>query len=429
MRIPAKLRVTVLALAGLLCLLAIAWAEQTMTFRPVARESAATLQRQRLEARRAGAERTRDQVRAELQAERDAAKAAIAAHPAVPQDASADALTDSVGIPAIPEAPEVPRTTTGEIVRFGSDITVPADQLVQGDVVSIGGDVTVHGKVAGSVTSVGGDVDLRPGARVDEDVVCIGGTLREAPGSSIGGQRVTAPRGRRAGYAWPMAAVVGSSVGMIVHLFQLLVLAGLAWLIIKLAPSRTQEAIDTLKREAGTSVLLGLLVWGMLIPSVVALALVVALLCITIIGIPVAIAVLVAYVALMVVLVVWGSVVGYAMLGQRLHQQFKGAPATLLASAMWGLVAMYGLRLISDMFHFVPVFGLLGGMIKFVAIAGSALLMTFGAGALVRSEYNRRTVQNWWKRARPGPVKRDDPTGPGAPPPAPGGDSPPMLQT
>ena len=424
-KLPNMLRVAAIAATGLLCLLAIAWAQQTMTFRSVPRESAAALSRQRTEARRAVAERTRDQVRRQVQAEVDAARAAVPANPAVPDPNDLE-LTDSL---AVPVPPEVPRTTTGEIVRFGTDITVPADQLVEGDVVSIGGDVTVHGKVTGSVTSVGGDVDLRPGARVDEDVVCIGGTLREAPGSSIGGQRVTAPRGRWSGYGWPMVAVVGTGVGMIVHLFQFLVIAGLTWLIIKLAPGRTQEAVDTLKREAGTSALLGLLAWGMVIPSVVALALVVALLCITIIGIPVAIAALVAYVALMVLLVVWGAVVGYALLGQRLHQQFKGAPATLLASAIWGLAALYALRLVADMFHFVPAFGLLGGLIKFVAIAGSMLLTTFGAGALVRSEYNRRTVQNWWRRARPGSIKREDSPPPSPPPAPPAPGDPPMLQT
>ena len=67
-----------------------------------------------------------------------------------------------------------------------------------GDVVALGGDVTVAGHVEGDVASMGGDVYLKSSARVDGDVVCMGGKLNEEPGASVGGQRVSGLGGRRA---------------------------------------------------------------------------------------------------------------------------------------------------------------------------------------------------------------------------------------
>ena len=54
----------------------------------------------------------------------------------------------------------------------------------------------------------------------------------------------------------------------------------------------------------------GLLAAALFIPSVVALALVVAILCITIIGIPLALAVILGYVLAIILLCLWGSVIG-----------------------------------------------------------------------------------------------------------------------
>src|SRR5262249_26915977 len=184
------------------------------------------------------------------------------------------------------------RSTTGDIVRFGSDITLSSEQVVEGDVVSFGGSVEVRGKVTGNVSSMGGDLTLASTARVDGDVVCIGGTLHEEPGSSVGGQRVTAPRTPGARFFLPMLSVVGSGVRMIVHVIWLCIMLGFAWVFVKLAPTRTQNALDQIEREPGPSFIIGLLLWALIIPSVIALALVMAVLCITIIGIPLAIVVL-----------------------------------------------------------------------------------------------------------------------------------------
>ncbi len=318
---------------------------------------------------------------------------------------SAAETPETPDTPPPPDTPEPPsdsaHETTGEIVRFGTDIHVPENQVVEGDVVGMGGSVRVDGTVRGSVTSMGGDVTLSPTARVDGDVVCLGGTLHEEDGSSVGGQRVTAPRVPGSRFLLPVLSVVGTGVKVVTHLFVMLILMGIAFLFTKLAPGRTQTSVEAVRREPGMNFLVGLLLWGMLIPSLVVIAIAAAILCITIIGIPLAIAALVGYAFLLVILLVWGSVVGYAVLGGHLQQRLRGESISILRAALWGIAGVYGLRIVGDLLHIVPVFGFLGGMLNVIAIVAGVVLATLGAGALLREEYSRRTVQDWWHRSRP----------------------------
>lgn len=416
-RLPNSL-LSSLVLAGLalLALPATSGAQsRTMKFRPVPAESAASYEQQDRAAARA-----RD-------AERDTSQWSTTPQ-APPVHAIPGVATPEP--PATPQAPEVPHahSTSSDIVRFGSDVTISHDQVVEGDVVSFGGSVEVRGHVTGNVSAMGGDLTLASTARVDGDVVCIGGTLREEPGSSVGGQRVTAPRTRGAKFLIPMLSVVGTGVHMMVHAVLMLIMLGFAWLFVKLAPTRTQSALDLIEREPGPSFIIGLMLWALIIPSVIALALVIALLCITIIGIPLAAAVAVAYAAFFVVAGLWGTVVGYGVLGHRLYPRFKGGPATMLQAVLWGGVALHGLRIGGDLLHVVPVFGFVGGLLTFVYFVTVLALGTLGAGALVRGEYQRRSLQTWWGRMRPPSSPRNDvpprhDVPPQAPPPPPAGPS------
>jgi hypothetical protein len=77
-----------------------------------------------------------------------------------------------------------------DIVRFGEDIYVEYDDLVRGDIVVFGGDVSVKGKVIGNIVVMAGDAEIRSGAEVDGDVVVLGGMLIEEPGVIVHGERV-----------------------------------------------------------------------------------------------------------------------------------------------------------------------------------------------------------------------------------------------
>ena len=346
-------------------------------------------------------------------------RAAVPAPPAVPAD------TIILTHPTVPEPPDpespppVTRSTSGDIVRFGSDVTVEEGTTVTGDVVSFGGDIEIRGHVTGEVQALGGDLLLTSTARVDGDVVCVGGRLREEEGSQVGGKRVTAGRGRGGKFLLPMFSMLGAGAKMMVHIVGMFIMLGFAWAFVKLAPERTRGALDTIHKEPGPSFIIGLLLWALIIPSVIALALVIALLCITIIGIPLAAAVAVAYAAFFILASLWGSVVGYGVLGSRLFPRFKSVQPNLLQAVIWGGVAIHGLRIAGDLLHVVPLFGILGGLFTFMHFVLAVALGTLGAGALVRGEYRRRSVQNWWARMRPSSTGSASDMPPASPPPPP----------
>jgi hypothetical protein len=80
---------------------------------------------------------------------------------------SGSAMADASGV----------RHSHGDVVEFGSDINIPADQEVQGDVVDFGGNVTIHGKVDGSAVVFGGDLHIFPEGSVGRDTVSFGGDI------------------------------------------------------------------------------------------------------------------------------------------------------------------------------------------------------------------------------------------------------------
>jgi hypothetical protein len=55
--------------------------------------------------------------------------------------------------------------------------------------------------------------------------------------------------------------------------------------------------------------------------------------------------------------------------------------------------------------------------LTFIHFVLALLLGTLGAGALVRGEYQRRSLQNWWSRMRPAGTARNDVPPPPPPPP------------
>lgn len=77
-----------------------------------------------------------------------------------------------------------------DIVRFGEDIYVEHGDLVRGDIVVFGGNVSVQGKVIGNIVVMAGDAEMLSGAEVDGDVVVLGGALVEEPDVIVHGERV-----------------------------------------------------------------------------------------------------------------------------------------------------------------------------------------------------------------------------------------------
>jgi len=126
-------------------------------------------------------------------------------------DAPAQRALFGPGSPTPPIAPELPRPAeavtppadpappaesgrrrggprSADRVRIGGGVRVGADEVVDGDVVAIGGDARVDGEVGGDAVAIFGDLELGPGANVDGDAVVVGGMLRRDPAARVGGE-------------------------------------------------------------------------------------------------------------------------------------------------------------------------------------------------------------------------------------------------
>lgn len=205
----------------------------------------------------------------------------------------------------------------------------------------------------------------------------------------------------------------------------LLVSLLLAWGIARFAATRTTVALATLKREPGLSLLLGVGLVFLIVPSAVAMALVVAILCITIIGIPLALGVILAYAGLCVVLALWGYVVGAIPIGERLAARLGNDGNSLARAAVFGVLGLAGLRLVAELFHFLPLFGWFANLLWIVAALGTAALTMMGAGALIRSKFGQGVGARWWPLFKTAPSVPAATVAEGTPPPAAGPAGPP----
>jgi hypothetical protein len=107
----------------------------------------------------------------------------------------------SVGTASVPEQPQVEpdpnldrervrrtrRTTRADVFRLGGPVTIGVDEIVRGDVVLIGGALSVEGEVTGDIVVIGGAVTFGPEAEVRGDVTIIGGAVHRSPTAQLRG--------------------------------------------------------------------------------------------------------------------------------------------------------------------------------------------------------------------------------------------------
>ena len=293
--------------------------------------------------------------------------------------AAPDAPDPSIATPEPPDVPEVDDddsdSDANDLVRFGEDVTIAADKVIDGDVVAIGGDVTVYGRVRGSVTAVGGAVEVRGGGVIEGDAVSLGGGVSTSDSASVGGSNVSVGT-MRFWRGWGMlpvlgvAGAVGFGTWLATTLIKLLLTILFAWLALLFWKNGLLRASAKLHEQFGKSFLWGLLTMAGLVVAIpvgiIALVLLctvaVVILCITIIGIPVALLLLIALVLAIVGLVVgviFAVFLGYLNGVHYLGRRILGARAERYSSPLVAIAV--GMALIA-------VLGLAGHLAEFVGL-------------------------------------------------------------
>lgn len=274
-------------------------------------------------------------------------------------------------------------TEHGDKVLVGDDLLVGADEVVSGDAVSIGGSATILGKVMGSVVAVGGSVLLGDSAYVGEDAVSIGGGVERSETAVVHGEVV------QVGISGPFPLIFGkgktfkpSSVGsrilaLIRTIIFYLVLAAFAALAVYLGRNRIEHASDYLSREPLPAVLMGLL-------SPVLLLVAFVLLCLTIIGIPVALALLFLYPVFIFL--------GWVVTAHRLGQSMRPDEPTPLRTVFVGLAVLSGLHVLHALLKAVGIGGFLSFAVGFAGLAISGFGAFAGLGAILGTRFRRAPV-------------------------------------
>lgn len=268
------------------------------------------------------------------------------------------AATELAVPPAPPEPPAEPEVPTlasegHDRVSMGTPLRVGPGETVEGDVVCLGCSATIEGKVDGDIVVIGGklrmsgagDGDLvgvgsrlalEKGAKLDGQVVNVGGFLSN-DGAEIGGQVQDIGFG---GFGAFLPGLPFGGLGGVwsfvywMKLFALLVVFIGIILATVIVPDRVLRISDEAPVHPGQAFLAGLVTY-------IILAMVQFFLFVTILGIPLAILLYFVFVA-----VKWIGLAGvFHQVGKRFGQRF-GRDMSLLGAVLLGFLPFALLRLV-----------------------------------------------------------------------------------
>ena len=297
-------------------------------------------------------------------------------------DLSHPARLESRLVPLTRLSPDRMRVTVaGGQARLGA-YSVGSEQTVQGHLLILRGNADVYGRVQGNVVTVDGDVIVHTGAVIQGDVLAIHGKVREQGGVVDGEIRTLSA-------APASAAVPLSPMQLTLRRF-----AGLAGVVITLGVlglglvafgrHNLEIVSDTVSHSFGRSFVTGLLGQILLLPT---FGMIVVGLVLSVAGILLLPFAVVAYVLLAVV----GLVGGYLAVAHALGETYtrrRLAQGTMVTAPnsyrflLTGLVAMLALWLAWAAFGWVPV---AGDLIRGAAILVTWFLGTAGFGAALLS--------------------------------------------
>jgi hypothetical protein len=288
------------------------------------------------------------------------------------------------------------RSADGGQFKMGGTITVPAGEIVSGDVVNLGGAIHVLGEVRGDVVAIGGTVELGPAANVGGDVTVVGGSLQRDPAARVSGEVIDVGSGsmeswrarfQRAGWreTWG-GRTLGSVFSLFSTLTRVAVLCLLAALVVLLGRDPVMRISARAAAEPLKAGAIGLLAQLLLLPLLIVT---IVLLVVTIIGIPLLVLIPFILLGLVVVALVGFTSVAYHV-GRLLNARFGRVGEGPYATTIAGILILASPLLLARLlglaggFVFPMTLGLLviGTILEYVAWT-----IGFGAVALVR--FNR----------------------------------------
>jgi hypothetical protein len=294
------------------------------------------------------------------------------------------------------------RTEIALLSRLLGNVDVPSAELFelgnrevatrterQGTVAVARGDLSVRGHIAGDALAVHGDIIVYPGGSISGNAVAVDGRVRTLGGivegdirsiRGITGGILARAAGRTSSDDGPVST--WAAIKMVLGWFAVLCAIGIGVLLF--AEKNLDGVVTALELHFTRSFWTGVLAQVAAIP---ALLLVMLGLAITLIGILLIPFAVVAYVVALAGLLTLGFLAVARFTGRVFFRGASESRATSLRSLFVGLVIYLGLWLLAAAFSWNPI---VGSVLRAVALAGSWVALTFGAGAAILARAGTR---------------------------------------
>jgi hypothetical protein len=309
-----------------------------------------------------------------------------------------DSLVLDASLPAAAAATQAAQGAnvrrSGDVLQLRGDRSIPAGEVVEGDVVLLNGSLTLGGEVTGDVTVSRGDLVLLPGASIRGDAVVTGGRLVNR-GATVGGEmrvadaaRAMAAQGGRAAsrarFGRSFIAPIGTGmIGLMETLAFGLVLAGIGLGVIFYGQPQLRRLSETIRTDTMRAAGVGLAASFLTLPAFIVGAVALG---ITIVGIPL----LLLYLPLFWVAVFAAAALGLVAvaqaIGERSAEQREGAPAperNPYAHLFTGLALLLAPLVASHLLQMTGVLGFVGDLLRVAAWIGLWLAACVGGGAVL----------------------------------------------
>jgi hypothetical protein len=305
------------------------------------------------------------------------------------------------------------------------DHVVARGEVVEGDMVVVGGDLRVEGEVRGNAVVTGGDLVMEEGGRVLGNAVVSSGELIDHGGRILGEMRTVdlgdrervevvaaAPRAPRApehaarfGGSW-FEPIGRGIAGVFSTLAFGLVLAGIGAALVFYGLPYLRRVSGTVRSSPGRSAAVGLAASFLIVPAVVLL---VVALPVSIIGIPLLLVAVPLYPAVVVAAFGFGLLAVAHLVGEYTAEQrggFDFSYRNAYAYVFFGIALLLAPLLAG---HMVGMIGFLGWAGVLLKVVGGMILWvaaTVGMGAVILTRGGTR--ENYFTRSYD-PVLDDDP--------------------
>ncbi len=281
------------------------------------------------------------------------------------------------------DAKRFDRVKGSDVVQVGTDVFIAPNELVNGNVVAIASSIRIEGKVTGDVAAIFGSVRLGPDAIVNGEVVSIFGSVDREDGSIVRGETAVIGGHHRRGITYPIGVFGESVVGGVAKIAMFLIGVLLMLILLFFIPARMRAAADYTSGSFFKSLGMGLLFFFGGFVLVVILAIILA---ITIVGIPVAVLLVLSFVALLGI----GYSASAIALGSFVVRRFGVEGDSIYLQAIVGLFLLAILGIVASFMTMSPIFGPARAVLRAVGGIAQFAALLAGTGAFILSRAGSR---------------------------------------